>query len=616
MRYRNDIDGLRSIAVLPILLFHAGLPQMPGGFIGVDIFFAISGFLITSIILREVTEGRFSIAIFYRRRIARIFPALFVMLAVTLVTAVLWMLPKELSSLARSTVAATIFGANIFFWRTSDYFDSAAESKPLLHTWSLGVEEQFYLFFPIIFLLVLRFAPRYLKTVIIALTAGSLLLCAMMTFKLPNAAFYLLPTRAWELGLGAMVATGCFPRLPSERSRGLTALAGMIMIVTGLFAIKPDSLFPVPWGILPCLGAAMLIAYGENSAIGRMLSLQPLRWIGHISYSLYLWHWPIITFYRLNTGFELDLLETLLLIAASIMAASLSYYLIEQPALSRLRSHGRTWPVLVGGGGAMAAVVAGCLFITKYGKDFDMHDAAVVHVESFADYRNRPEYKEQFRRGPCFRGVGDQFRPDICLKGDPHKPNMVVVGDSHAAQYWRALELRYPNRNVLQATASGCRPTLHAHGEERCTQVVNQVFNVMVPAGQIKSIVIAGRWEAKDVPLLVETVRYLRKKSITVVLIGPTLEYKAELPAMLARAMIQGQPDSVASLRHEAVGVLDKKMATIFGKEDVTYVSVYDLECPNGLCRLFAPDKGPMQFDYGHLTLSATRWLVEQMPAI
>lgn len=589
---------------------------MSGGFIGVDIFFAISGFLITTIIIREITDHRFSIAEFYRRRVARIFPALFAMLAATLAAGLMWMLPKELSALGQSAIAATIFGANIFFWRTADYFDSAAESKPLLHTWSLGVEEQFYMFFPVIVLIAIRFAPKHMKSIIFALTLGSLLLGAALTIRLPQAAFYLLPTRAWELGLGAMVATGCFPMLASGRVRDVAATAGLVMIVIGLFLITPEALFPVPWAILPCLGAALIIAYGRDSTVGRLLSLAPLRWVGLISYSLYLWHWPIITFYRLQTGFDLDLSETLMLVLASFAAGSLSYYLIERPTLARLRTRGSAWPILVGGGGAMAALVAGCVLISAHSDAFQTMSPAAARVAAFSDYRSLPEYKQQFRRGPCFRGAGDPFRPDLCLKDQPGKRNIIVIGDSHAAQYWRAFALRYPDANVMQATASGCRPTLRADGERRCTQVIDYVFDTMVPAGKIDSMVIGGRWREADIPKLLDTVRYLKKQGIAVMLIGPTVEYQSEFPASLARAIIQGNADNVHSLRTPGPTELDRKMASIFQQEAIVYVSVHDLECPKQRCHLLAPDNGPMQFDYGHLTLSASRWVVDQMPAI
>ncbi|MPT49216.1 MAG: acyltransferase [Sphingobium sp.] len=618
MKYRSDIDGLRSIAVIPIVLFHAGISAMSGGFIGVDIFFVISGYLITSIIVREMNEDRFSIVEFYRRRVVRIFPALIFMLLAVLLAGTFIMLPQELSGLGHSAIAAMLFAANIYFWFTADYFDSSAETKPLLHTWSLGVEEQFYLLFPLLLLLVIRYAPSRMRTILAAMTFISFLIGGYATLKHPQAAFYLIPARAWELGIGAMIAVGCYPSLRSEKVRNGIAIFAILLILFGLFWITPSSLFPAPWAVIPCMGAAVLIIYGENTLIGNILSTSPVRWIGKISYSLYLWHWPIITFYRLRTGVDLQMGETILLLALSFVAAALSYYFVEQPVMARLRSSKKSGPILIGGFAGLGAVVLAGIFVVVNAKSFNQLSPVAAKVASYSDYRSLPDYKVQFRRGPCFAGQNDaaQFDPALCLKTSPDRRNILVVGDSHAAQYWRAISLRYPNDNVMQATASGCRPTIDADGAERCTDVMDYVFEKYVPTGVVDEIVIAGRWKEKDVDKLVKTVRYLDKYHVDVTVIGPTVEYQGETPLLLARSLADGNPDEMPDYIDPTRLTLDHLIKDKMRHEDLTYVSAYDLICPNNGCTLFAPDGGPMQFDYGHLTLSASRWVVKQMPKL
>lgn len=288
MKHRYDIDGLRAVAVLPIVLFHAGVAAIQGGFIGVDIFFIISGFLITSIIMKELETGRFSILGFYRRRIVRIFPALFLLIGVVLLAGCLLMLPTEVDALGKSAAATAAFASNIYFWATADYFATSAELKPLLHTWSLGVEEQFYIFFPLLVVLLVRFARLALRWVILVLTVLSFGVSLYLASRNPDAGFYLLPSRAWELGLGALVALGAFPAVRSRRGRDALSLIGIALIVAGYVLIDSARPFPAPWALFPCLGTALLIAYGETAVTARVLEMPPMRWIGAISYSLYL----------------------------------------------------------------------------------------------------------------------------------------------------------------------------------------------------------------------------------------------------------------------------------------------------------------------------------------
>jgi peptidoglycan/LPS O-acetylase OafA/YrhL len=613
MKHRNDIDGLRSVAIIPILLFHAGLTKMSGGFIGVDIFFVISGFLITSIIVREAEVGTFSLATFYKRRVVRIFPALFVTLALVLLAGCLFMLPSEVAPLGKSAAAAGGFVSNIYFWKTADYFAGSADLKPLLHTWSLGVEEQFYIFYPLMVMFIMRYMKRWLALAIGVVTLASFAFSMVLVLIGPNAAFYLLPSRAWELGIGGLVAVGVFPALPWRWLRTAAPLVGVALIAAGLAFIRPDSLFPAPWALAPCLGAALIIAYGEGSLVGRALSIYPLRWIGAISYSLYLLHWPIIAFYRLQTGITLSPVESFFLVVASIAAAAASYYLIEQPVLRRFRS-GPAVRILGVGTAVLAAGLAASAVVTLNADHWRAYTPEAKRIMSYARYVGTEEHTYQYRPDKCFiESTSDHaFDRGFCLKRSPDKPNVVLLGDSHAAQYWRAIALRFPDKNVMQATASGCRPTLHTKGEKRCTDLVNYVLGDFLAQGGVDEVVLSGRWKDGDVANLVETVRFLKSKGLPVTVIGPTVEYDGEFPDILARAMLQDGGGSVTNLRLTEPKTMDDKLAALMKAEGVRYVSEQSIECPQDRCMPFAPGQVPFHFDYGHMPLSAARYVIDK----
>jgi peptidoglycan/LPS O-acetylase OafA/YrhL len=619
LRHRDDIDGLRAVAILPITLFHAGVAALAGGFVGVDIFFVISGYLITSIVLRDMAADRFTLAGFYRRRVVRIFPALFAMLILVLAWSAVMLLPAEFERLAESAMAATGFASNLYFWRTSDYFNPAAELMPLLHTWSLGVEEQFYIFYPLFLLLLTRVWARGVRPLLPILTLASLLLGGLVALRSPIGAFYLLPCRAWELLLGASLAAGMFPAVASRADRQALALIGLLLVVAAVFVVRPGPYFPVPLALLPCVGTALLIGYGEDTAVGRALSWAPLRWIGRISYSVYLWHWPIIALYRIETGVALDGLETALLVLASIAAGALSYYAVERPFMRRFREAGSSGRIVAGGLAAVATGIAAMFLLSATAPAWRQIDPEVARIAAYDDYLERAEYRYQFRRGPCFRGEAERgipFVPAECLALDPARPNVVILGDSYAAQYWRAFALRYPERNVMQANASGCRPLLGGGGEARCREVVDHVLGPLLSTGRVATVVLAARWLDDELEALPATIRRIQQAGARVVVIGPTVEYEGEFPSILARSLAKRDPSYVGRWRVHDREAQDARIAALVAPTGAAYVSPLRLLCPQGRCLLRTADGGPMQFDYGHLTLAGSRYVVDRMPPL
>jgi peptidoglycan/LPS O-acetylase OafA/YrhL len=333
VKYRADIDGLRSLAIAPIVLFHAGFSTFSGGFVGVDIFFVISGYLITSIIANEVDEGRFDLWRFYERRIRRIFPALLAMLLASSLAAWWLLFPLDLQAYGESVVASTGFFANISFWRQSGYFDTQSDLKPLLHTWSLAVEEQFYLFFPLLLLAChrLRMGRRGL---VWALLGASFALSLYGVSHWRDGAFYLIPTRAWELLMGAVLALRAAPTLRSPLLREGLAGLGLALIGAATFAYDSQTPFPGLAALPPCLGSALIIWTGQSgqpTLVARLLSLRGFVLLGLVSYSLYLWHWPVIVFSHHWSLEAPTLASKSALVLASLACAFASWRWIEGP---------------------------------------------------------------------------------------------------------------------------------------------------------------------------------------------------------------------------------------------------------------------------------------------
>jgi peptidoglycan/LPS O-acetylase OafA/YrhL len=337
LKYRPDIDGLRAIAVLAVVLFHFEL-GVGGGYVGVDVFFVISGYLITKLILADLERSRFSMLAFWERRVRRLLPAMFVMVGTVLVAGYFLLLPEAYKELAESVVWQMFFLSNVYFWLTTSYFAGPAEEKPLLHTWSLSVEEQFYLLVPLLMLACWRYARDRMGVVrmfIAVIAVGSFLISVYTVAFHRSVAFYLLPSRAWELALGGLLAT--LPSgWPAQNAwvRSGAAAAGLAAIVMACVAFSAKTPFPGVAALLPCLGTAAVIWAGESGGggwVARLLSLRPLVFIGLISYSLYLWHWPVRAFARYWELEPPDYGQKFLMVAASIALAVGSYYFVEQP---------------------------------------------------------------------------------------------------------------------------------------------------------------------------------------------------------------------------------------------------------------------------------------------
>lgn len=502
--YRPDIDGLRAIAVLSVVFFHAGL-GVPGGFVGVDVFFVISGFVITRLLGAELREGRFSIARFYERRIRRLFPAFFAVLLVSTALAGLLFMPPEFALYGRSMALAAVFASNIGFWDEAGYFDTDARFKPLLHTWSLGVEEQFYLVFPLLLLGLHRLAPGRRPWLLAALVVSSFLLSLRWMQGAPDSAFYLLPARAWELGIGSLLAM-----MPTRVCRhgwqaAAGGLLGLLLIAAALLGLSEDTPFPGTAALLPCLGAALAIVAGDTpNPVSRALSWRPLVLVGLLSYSLYLWHWPVIVFLQQRLGHALTAAEAPLAIAVSLVLAALSWRLIEQPVRRGRWPTSRRRVFVAATTMTVLAAATGLAILRLEG----VPGRLPAHVQ---DVLAAKDDRSPFFRTDCFSDNQTLAagRPAAgadmgCVMGVRNRPSpgFAVWGDSHAASMAPAIDaaaLRHRRSGVFVGRG-GCPPLLdydntssHAIRREACREHNAGAFQIIQDL-RVPLVFLIARW--------------------------------------------------------------------------------------------------------------------------
>ncbi|MCQ4106631.1 acyltransferase [Erwinia persicina] len=617
MKYRADIDGLRALAVLPVIAYHMGIGGIPGGFTGVDIFFVISGYLICGIIYNSAISDNFSWLDFYKRRCLRILPPLFVVLLATMIFGYYHLLPAQFTDLSNSALAALLSASNIFFWKTTGYFDGPADLKPLLHTWSLAVEEQFYILFPVVLLLVIRLFRHRTTQVMLLVIAGSLLLSIYGVTRKPTFTFYMLPTRAWELALGGIIAIAGLEAKTAHYSATLKhgmSLAGLGLILFGFLWLDTTLPFPAWNALYPCLGSFLIILAGQQSVVSRLLALKPVVYIGMISYCLYLWHWPIIVYSRMFFNIEPGVRE-LVILALTFGLAVASRYLIEIPFRYRLAwvSPGRIVTASVMG---LAVMASGAVYKGHISNSSGQFSAEALALAQYSEYSKMPEFDYQYRRGQCFvDGKNEEDKPfnrEFCLKTSSTAKNYVMIGDSHAAHLWRAVSLAAGEGvNVIQATSAGCKPLYKQDLRNPCTKLVDYVYDEWIPAHHIDGIIISARWAPEDIAPLRATLDHLKSRSDNIIVMGPTVEYTEALPDLLAY-QTDGRKDLVASSIKKEVRGTDAQLHAAMAQQGTPYISVYSIVCPGNVCRGLASDGHPTSNDYGHFTLSGAKDVAKQ----
>lgn len=490
--YRPDIDGLRAVAVLPVVLFHMGAPQLSGGFVGVDVFFVISGYLITRIIWRELQQQRFSLRRFYERRARRILPVLFTVLLLTGLAGLALLSPVELLDLGVTMLGALFFVSNFVLYAQVDYFANLAHAKPLLHTWSLAVEEQFYIFFPLILGAVLRyFGTRWVRVLLWVSLLLSLGLTLLILPRAADFAFYATPLRAWELLCGAALALLNVPRARGWVSHALS-LAGLAAILLPVALYDSGTAFPGLSALPPVLGATALIWAGPASVGGRLLSWRPLVLIGLISYSLYMWHWPVLVLIQLAVVRPLTPVELTGVLALILALSWLSWRFVEGPFRHRelVRTQGQVLRLSLAGFAVVAAVSG--LFVGLHGLPGRGSATAQTIARVGAEKTLQPEICAFDT--PLWNGRG------ICKIGAEGPPQIMIWGDSHAAAWYPGFDQILRDRGIAGRSVAlyGCPPALGFTSQQRgdsCPRLSQRVFDDIRDQG-IRQVLIVGYWRS------------------------------------------------------------------------------------------------------------------------
>jgi peptidoglycan/LPS O-acetylase OafA/YrhL len=606
-RYRSDIDGLRAVAVMLVINFHAFPEVLKGGFIGVDIFFVISGFLITSIIARELDGKRFSLVAFYNRRIRRIFPALIVVLCAVLVLGWLWLLPAPYAALSSDVAASAAFSANIALMLQSGYFDVESAKKPLLHLWSLGIEEQFYLAWPLILMLAARWR---LKLLWVAIAIGVASFVANVALIGPDAiaTFYLPFTRAWELLVGAGLAC-IWSRLDQGiAASNIRAGAGAVLIGVAVALLNVHRAFPGWWALLPVAGSALLLSAPAAGGNRVLLGSRPAVWIGLISYPLYLWHWPLLVLFAAIKFGPLSDIEREGALLLSVLLAWGTYWFIERPF-----RFGKPVPLKAASlAGAMVLVaIAGIVVVQGKGFAFRLPP----EIRAMADV---PEQTAQWRIHDCLLDLGHDTKfADSCVDRN-HRPLLLVWGDSTAGALMPGLRKAQQDHDfgIAQLTASSCVPIINADiaGAPNCR--ANNA-RVLALVRQIKPdiVLLHGTWE-KYLDHAAETVAALKATGARVVVLGPVPFWKSGLPNevlrywMLHHQLIPERSDEVDAGRD-----IDRRMRAAMVPEGAEFISARDVLCNADGClaRLGAKASDLSASDQGHLTEEGSVFLVQSI---
>lgn len=622
MPYRADVDGLRAVAVLLIVFFHLRLVAVPGGFVGVDVFFVISGYLITALIAREAASGQFALGAFYMRRLRRLGPALLFTIVVTLVAGWFILPPSFYQSTAQSAAAAVFSVSNIYFWQQAGYFDTSAAFKPLLHTWSLSVEEQFYLIWPATMVAVLAMAgKRVLVALTILLGLATLVISERVLHRLPEAAFFLTPLRFFEFGIGAVLAlTGWQAR--SAAAAQMASVAGLFSILYVSTVLTEASAFPGLNAALPAAATALIIYAGPTGSMNRVLALPPVRYIGQISYSLYLIHWPLIVFAVFLWGEAIDSRSVLILLVTILVAGAAMYHLIETP-FRRSSPAGFLIPARRLGIACLTTAAAICLA------------SLVVHQANGIPGRYPPAITALIEE----RRVAISERADLTREWDCNATEnsaavyltgfarcqpetddgiVVVLGDSHAADVYMGLRAAYPDMPLAQLTGNGCNFVARVASNRFCAPAMAEWQRwIEANADRIAAVIYhqsgaslmqrrVGGNETPDPELvdeLIATLRAYTPAEAPLIVWGPRVSYRPTIDIAIAGSRARDElQDYYPSETFAAQRLLDTALATAFAATDTEYVSTITTLCARD-CPVFTRAGDLFVVDHAHWSL-------------
>ena len=600
-KYRADIDGLRAVAILSVVGFHAFPQWVTGGFVGVDIFFVISGFLISCIIFGNLEKNSFSYYDFYARRIKRIFPALILVLATSYVFGWYLLLPHEFKQLGKHIAAGAGFISNLVLWNEAGYFDNASSTKPLLHLWSLGIEEQFYIVWPLLLGLVWKHRLNFLAiTIFIAVASFSVNVFTVTSH--PVADFYSPLSRFWELMIGGILAYLTLHQphhLP--KNTNAQSVLGVLLIVIAILSIDKTSAFPGWWALLPALGAFLVISAQPTAWVNRyVLGNRVLVSIGLISYPLYLWHWAILSFLRITESGQPTVEIRGAAVLASIFLAWLTYWAIEKPV--RFKTSGN-WKIVV-----LCVLLTSIAYIgfdtyQRDGMSFRMMEIS-PELMGF-----KPDIARDWRLNQCFLENSDQFS-DTCLENK--RPLIFLWGDSHAAALYPGLKRMQGDFNfgIAQYTATGCMPLIgrYVAGEKFC-KGINDADLARIEKIKPEFVLLHANWsDINDLADLGVTINLLKKAEVAnIILLGPDPAWNRELPRIIFsyyRKEHRQPPLRMKTNNFAVAHMLDIAMRDFATSHNIQYISSLDILCNTDGCltRAGADSTDIMTTDASHLS--------------
>lgn len=616
LKYRSDVDGLRGLAVLAVIAFHFFPGKFPGGFVGVDVFFVVSGFLITAVIL-----GRdFTFRDFYARRVRRIFPALALLLGAALAFGWFALSPGDYEHLGKHTAAGAGFVSNMVLWGESGYFDS--ERKPLLHLWSLGIEEQFYLAWPLLLRASRRLRPSGPLGACVLVALVSFIASVALSTTDSSAAYFSPLSRFWELALGGLLTLLGRDLLP-ERLRAPASIVGLVLIAVAAFAITGADPFPGWRGLLPACGTALVIAAGNDALPNRaLLSKRWLVWVGLISYPLYLWHWPLIAFAREVWGENPSTMVRGALAVAAFVPAWLTYRLVERPARKGGRRSVYVLCSAVGLVGLAGFWVHRAEGVPARGGERALYEAYFTNNPPEFRYATRHGLFETIREGCDFYDNRENKVRDAIDERcyTPTTPDAVLIwGDSHAQTYYHGLSKTLsPETSVLQVTTSACPPSLTPLSPDpllACNK--SNAFALKVVEARRPRVVILAQRLGHEKTDFNELALRLKLLGVTkVILVGPVPQWQDKLYRIVAHKLWEHTPERSGEGLGPRPFEIDRLLKERYGRGDpaLTYVSAADFFCrPEGCLLYLDGDRrdGLVTHDYGHLSPRASRYFAE-----
>jgi peptidoglycan/LPS O-acetylase OafA/YrhL len=610
VRYRPEIDGLRAVAVVPVVLYHAGIAAFSGGYVGVDVFFVISGYLITSILIPELEAGRLGIAAFYERRARRILPALFVVMAVVVAVAWMVLLPREMKILGQTVTASSAFLANVYFFAEgNDYFGLHADENPLLHLWSLAVEEQFYLVFPLFLLVAWRMGRRRTSWALVAASLASLAWSEYSARRSPTAAFFLLPSRAWELLLGALLALRAEKWVAVEHRRGLRdalTLVGLSSIVGSVFWFDAQTPFPGFSAVLPAAGTAMVIAFSPGTRVSaRLLASRPLVGIGLVSFGIYLWHQPLFAIWRVWRDAEPNVPTLCALAALSVALAAVTWRFVERPFRDRRWLPRRK---------IFSLAVAGSTAFAAFG--------IVGHFNSGYPGRSDLFQRLAINTGLSLRCNGNTTLAPACTTGA--QPQLAVLGNSFAMHLVDGIRSAYPDEPLVQLTQDSCEPRLGERlvraGKLPCSEFFARALTTIRQTPSIQTVFVSSPFtdllEGQNAAAFEQLLDILGTAGKRAIIVGPTPSNGTDIGRCLFLHRNDPDPHACdfarASVPAKHFAVVER-LRQAAEKHGALLVDLTDPICDATICR--ASIGGTIIFrDAAHLSREGSRLVLAGIP--